>query len=40
MRILEKKLYKHIDLLINRYPELEAIEQDIIDAYLIMELPV
>ena len=35
--MLEKKLQKHIDLLIKRYPILEPIKQDIIDAYLIME---
>lgn len=37
MKILEPRLKKHIDLLINRYPVLECIKQDIIDAYLIME---
>ena len=35
--MLEKRLRKHIDLLIKRYPKLKEIEQPIIDAYLIME---
>lgn len=37
MRTLEKRLEKHIELLINRYPDLLDIKKDIIDAYLIME---
>ena len=37
MRTLEPRLEKHIDLLIERYPILESVKQDIIDAYLIME---
>nr|WP_300324916.1 SIS domain-containing protein [uncultured Anaerostipes sp.] len=37
MKLLEQKLVKHIDLLIERYPKLEEIRQDIINAYLIME---
>ena len=37
MKSLEKRLEKHIDLLISRYPELECIRNDIIDAYLIFE---
>lgn len=37
MKNLEDRLYKHIELLISRYPSLEAIKQDIIDGYLIME---
>lgn len=37
MRHLEKKLGKHIDLLIQRYPVLELCRQDIIDGYLVME---
>ena len=37
MNILDSKLNKHIDLLISRYPVLESIKQDIIDAYLVME---
>lgn len=34
---LESRLMKHIDLLIERYPSLEPIKQDLIDAYLIIE---
>ena len=37
MSKLEERLFKHIDLLISRYPSLESIKQDIIDGYLIME---
>ena len=37
MRELEQRLMKHIDLLIQRYPVLEACKQSIIDAYLLME---
>lgn len=37
MSTLDEKLYKHIDLLVSRYPILGAIKNDIIDAYLIME---
>lgn len=37
MHILEPKLVKHIDLLVERYPKLEAVRQEIIDAYLLME---
>lgn len=37
MRTLEKRLEKHIDLLIERYPILASARQDIIDAYLVME---
>ena len=33
----ESRLMKHIDLLIERYPSLEPITQELIDAYLIME---
>ena len=33
----ENFMNKHIDLLINRYPDLECIKQEIIDAYLILE---
>lgn len=33
----EERLQKHIDLLIKRYPALESIRQEIVDAYLIME---
>lgn len=35
--MLEKMLEKHIDLLISRYPKLESIRQEIVDAYLVME---
>lgn len=35
--MLEERLKKHIDLLIERYPVLEACRQDIVDAYLVME---
>lgn len=34
---LESRLMKHIDLLIERYPSLEPIKQELIDAYLIIE---
>ena len=37
MKMLEERLQKHIDLLIKRYPALESIRQEIIDAYQIME---
>lgn len=37
MKNLEKRLEKHIDLLIERYPALEVCRQEIINAYLIME---
>ena len=37
MRTLESRLEKHIDLLMKRYPVLEACRQEIIDAYLVME---
>lgn len=37
MRTLEKRLEKHIDLLLQRYPVLESCRQDIVDGYLIME---
>ena len=37
MRTLEKRLEKHVDLLIQRYPVLESCRQDIIDGYLVME---
>lgn len=37
MYTLESKLEKHIDLLIERYPKLVSIRQEIIDAYLMME---
>lgn len=37
MKTLEKRLEKHIALLIERYPALGVVRKDIIDAYLIME---
>lgn len=37
MKKLEIKLEKHIDLLTKRYPLLESIRQQVIDAYLVME---
>jgi len=36
-KILNENLYKYIDLLIERYPELNVIKEDIINAYLILE---
>lgn len=37
MQKLEERLYKHIDLLIKRYPSLELIKEDIINGYLVIE---
>lgn len=37
MKKLDKRLQKHIDLLVKRYPILDKIKQNIIDAYFIME---
>lgn len=37
MRKLEERLEKHIELLIQRYPELEVCREDIIAGYLVME---
>ena len=37
MRTLEPRIEKHIDLLLKRYPILEPVKQEIIDAYLVME---
>lgn len=37
MRELDKRLYKHIELLIKRCPMLDIIKRDIIDSYLILE---
>jgi len=37
MKSLKRRLEKHIDLLLNRYPSLNACRQQIIDAYLLME---
>lgn len=35
--MLEKKLEKHVDLLVARYPDLKECKQSVIDAYLLME---
>ena len=35
--MLEKRLEKHVDFLIERYPVLEKCREDIINAYLVME---
>ena len=35
--MLETRLKKHIDLLLERYPVLQVVEQDIINGYLLME---
>lgn len=35
--MLKQRLQKQVDLLIERYPELKACEQSIMDAYLVME---
>ena len=37
MPTLENRLQKHIDLLLTRYPALEAVKDDIISAYLAMQ---
>lgn len=37
MGVLNNRLIKHLDLLVERYPKLEAAKQDIINAYLLME---
>lgn len=37
MKSLDSRLVKHIELLIKRYPILEPIKENIIEAYLIME---
>ena len=34
MRLLETRLMKHIDLLVERYPVLNSVKQDIIDALM------
>lgn len=36
MKTLEKKLQKHIDLLVNRYPKLEYVKKNIIEAYFVL----
>ena len=35
--MLEKRIQKHVDLLIERYPNLEKCKEDIEKAYLILE---
>ena len=35
--MLETRLQAHVDLLIQRYPRLEQVKQDIVDGYLILE---
>lgn len=35
--MLSENLHKHVDLLISRYPVLKAVENDIVNAYLILE---
>ena len=37
MEKLKERLYKHVDLLIERYPKLEVWREDIIKAYLLLE---
>jgi D-sedoheptulose 7-phosphate isomerase len=37
MGLLDKRLQKHVDLLVKRYPQLECIKSDIIDGYLLLE---
>lgn len=37
MKILDNKLTKHIEFLVSRYPALDSIKNEIINAYLIME---
>ena len=34
---LEKRLLKHIELLLERYPSLKIVKDDIIGAYLLLE---
>ena len=37
MRVFEKRLEKHINLLIERYPVLKSCKEEIIEAYFVME---
>lgn len=37
MKIIDSRLWKHIDLLASRYPKLEKCRQQIIEAYLVLE---
>lgn len=36
-RVLETKVKKHVDVLMERYPQLMPVRQDIVDAYFVME---
>ena len=36
-KVLEPELENHVNTLINRYPQLKSVRQDIINAYFIME---
>ena len=37
MRVLDNRLMRHIDLLVERYPSLESAKNDIVAAYLLLE---
>ncbi len=37
MKVLDNRLEKHIDLLMLRYPKLEIVRKDIVEAYFILE---
>lgn len=37
MKVLDRRLQEHADLLVKRYPKLESVKSDIISAYFIME---
>ena len=37
IRELDNRLMKHINLLVERYPKLETVKQDIVNAYFLME---
>lgn len=36
-RVLDEKLMSYVDLLVNRYPELQVIRNDIVEAYFLLE---
>lgn len=36
--MVNKKIEKHVDLLIDRYPILDVVQQDILEAYMILEV--
>lgn len=36
--MLDNKLQKHVDLLMERYPVLKSCEKEIIDAYFVMQV--